>query len=206
MDYLIRLSGTQGRKICVDPGEAEAIYLYPGEIRKWNITDGMQVTKEWFEALRQETALPRARKRAMAIISKRDKTEQELRDKLTQSMNDSRSVEEAISFMKDNGYIDDRRYASEYLLYKRKKKSFLRIRMDLKAKGIPEEILSLLFEEEGKQEAEDLVPLFDKYIRRFPVFDREAAGRTYAHFARKGYRGSLISSLIREAMAAEEGS
>ena len=158
MDYLIRLRQTEGRKICVDPGQKEAIYLYPGEIRKWNIADGMQVSEEWFEALRQKTALVRAKKRAMAIIARRDKTEQELRDKLTESMNDSRSVEEALSF---------RRYASEYLFYKRKKKSFFTIRMELRSKGIPEEILSLLFEEEGAQDREDLAPLFNKYIRRF---------------------------------------
>ena len=76
--------------------------------------------------------------------------------------------------------------------------------MELRSKGIPEEILSLLFEEEGAQDREDLAPLFNKYIRRFSPFDREAAGRTYAHFARKGYGRDLIRTLIREALADED--
>ena len=38
---------------------------------------------------------------------------------------------------------------------------------------------------------------FERYIRRFPDFDRDATRRTYAHFARKGYSHDLISRLIR---------
>ncbi len=197
MIYEIRLRPTKGRKIYVDPGEREGIYLYPAEIRKAGLRDGRELTDSDFEELRRLYALPRAKKRALGILTRRDKTEQELRDKLEESMTDSFSVDEAISYLKQYGYVDDYRYASEYIYYKRSKKSFRQIRADLRKKGIPSDILEQAFEESGGQEEEDIRQLFDKYIRRFEEMDSLARQKTYAHFARKGYDRELIGRLIR---------
>ena len=197
MVYEIRLCPTKGRKIYVDPVEREGIYLYPAEVRKAGLSDGRELTDTDLEELRRLYALPRAKKRALGILARRDKTEQELRDKLEESMTDTRSLDEAIDYLKQFGYVDDYHYASEYIYFKKKKKSFRQIRAELKRKGIPSDILERAFEECGGQKEEDLRSLFDKYIRRFEVFDSLAEQKTYAHFARKGYDRELIRGLVR---------
>ena len=100
MQYKITLTDTGKKKVYVNPGVREGIYLYPGEIKKLRLEDGSELEQDEFERIRLEYALPRAKHRAIAILAKRDKTEQELRDKLLQSLTDTQSLEEAISYMK----------------------------------------------------------------------------------------------------------
>ena len=140
MQYKITLTDTSKKKVYVNPGVREGIYLYPGEIKKLRLEDGSELEQDEFERIRLEYALPRAKHRAIAILAKRDKTEQELREKLLQSLTDTQSLEEAISYMKACGYVDDTQYARDYLYFKKGRKSFLQIKMELQKKGIPAEV------------------------------------------------------------------
>lgn len=119
MQYKITLTDTSKKKVYVNPGVREGIYLYPGEIKKLRLEDGSELEQDEFERIRLEYALPRAKHRAIAILAKRDKTEQELREKLLQSLTDTQSLEEAISYMKACGYVDDTQYARDYLYFRR---------------------------------------------------------------------------------------
>ena len=59
--------------------------------------------------------------------------------------------------MKACGYVDDTQYARDYLYFKKGRKSFLQIKMELQKKGIPAEVLETVFEEEGSQQMEDIL-------------------------------------------------
>ena len=48
--------------------------------------------------------------------------------------------------MKSCGYVDDTQYARDYLYFKKGRKSFLQIKMELQKKGIPAEVLETVFE------------------------------------------------------------
>lgn len=196
MRYKITLEDTGKKKIYVNPEVREGIYLYPGEVKKLKLEDGSEIEQDEFEKIRLEYALPRAKHRAIAILAKRDKTEKELREKLLQSLTDMQSLEETISYMKSCGYVDDEQYARDYLYFKKGRKSFLQIKMELQKKGIPSQILEEVFEEEGGQQIEDILVQVQKYMKKFPTLDFAAKQKIYAHFARKGYTGDLI----REAM------
>lgn len=198
MDYTIHLHKTSGKKIYVDPEYTEGIYLYPVEIKKHKLTEGCIITEEQFCRLWEEYAVPRAKKRALGILVKKDCTEQELCDKLAASFHDARSVERALAFVKEHGYVDDRNYAKEYLYYKKGKKSYRQIRMELSKKGISGQILDELFEETGAQRKEDLQLHVQKYIRKFPVMDALARQKTCAHFCRKGYETGLVREVLED--------
>ena len=81
MYYKVTLTETDKKKVYVDPGIREGIYLYPGEIKKLKLETGSEIEQDEFERIRLEYALPRAKHRAIAILAKRDKTEKELREK-----------------------------------------------------------------------------------------------------------------------------
>ena len=189
MSYTVTLRETDKKKVYVDPGIREGIYLYPGEIKKLKLLEGSMLEEDEFERIRLQYALPRAKHRAIAILAKRDKTEKELRDKLQQSLIDTKTLEETISYVRTCGYVDDLQYARDYIYFKKGRKSFLQIKMEL-------QVLETVFEEEGGQEMEDILMQIKKYMRRFPQLDYASRQKIYAHFALKGYN----SELIREAM------
>lgn len=199
MLYRITLVDTGKKKIYVNPGEREGIYLYPGEIKKLKLEAGSEIGQDEFEKIRLEYALPRAKHRAIAILAKRDKTEKELREKLQQSLTDTQSLEETISYMKSCGYVDDEQYARDYLYFKKGRKSFLQIKMELQKKGISSQVLEQIFEEEGGQQIEDILVQVKKYMKKFPSLDFVAKQKIYAHFARKGYAGELIREAVNRA-------
>ena len=200
MYYKVTLTETDKKKVYVDPGIREGIYLYPGEIKKLKLETGSEIEQDEFERIRLEYALPRAKHRAIAILAKRDKTEKELREKLAQSLTDTQSLEETINDMKACGYVNDEQYVRDYLYFKRGRKCFLQIKMELQKKGISQQILEAVFEEEGEQQPEDLLEQVKKYMKKFPELDFTSRHKVYAHFARKGYSGNLI----REAMTQAE--
>ena len=106
--------------------------------------------------------------------------------------------------MKACGYVDDIQYARDYLYFKKGRKSFLQIKMELQKKGIPAEVLETVFEEEGSQQMEVILEQVRKYMRKFPELDFPARQKVYAHFARKGYAGDLIREAIDKIEELEE--
>lgn len=198
MDYRIRLTGTEGKKVYIDPEGMEGFYLYPGEVKKSRLTDGMLLSEEDLEKIRLTYAIPRAKKRALGILVKGDQTTHQLREKLEKSYHDSRSIEAALEFVTDAGYVDDLQYARDYLHSRKHRKSYRMIRMDLAGKGIPSEMLDILFEEEGDQAREDVEEAVIKYARKFPKTDRAALRKICAHFYRKGYNPELIQTIVKE--------
>ncbi len=206
MIYRIRLTETDKKKVYVDPGAREGIFLYPGEIKKLKLEDGSEVEEDEFERIRLQYALPRAKHRAIAILAKRDKTERELREKLQQSLTDTQSLEDTIAYMKSCGYVDDAQYARDYIYFKKRRKSFLQIKMELQKKGIPSEVLETVFEEEGGQQMEDILMQVRKYVKKFTALDFNSKQKVYAHFARKGYAGELIREAMTRIEENEEAS
>ena len=196
MEYVIHLVPTSGKKTYVNPEYREGIYLYPSEIKKEKLIDEGRIEEDKLERIRIEYAVPRAKKRALGILVKRDRTEKELRDKLKDSFNDEQSIEDAVAYVKSFGYVDDFSYARDYLYFKKSKKSYSMIRMELREKGISSEILDLVFEEAGFQDKEDLVPHVKKYIRKFEVLDAVAKRKICAHFCRKGYQAELVRDIL----------
>ncbi len=197
MNYRITLDKTSGKKIYVNPGEREGIYLYPSEIRRCRLEEGASVTQEELEQMRLQFALPRAKRRAIAILARRDQTEYELRQKLEKSFTDSFSLEETMEFVRACGYVDDLQYSRDYMASKRHRKSFRMMKMELKRKGISDAVLAQAFEEAGQDRDSDLAPLVEKYLRRFPVIDETALQKTEAHFYRKGYQAGLVRRVVR---------
>ncbi len=198
MGATLHIQKTNKKKLYLTMQYGEGMYLYPSEIKKTGFKDGDSIEEEEFEKLRQEYAVPRAKKRLLHCLAKRDCTEYELRDKLKKSLNDNLSIDEAVEYARDHGYIDDERYAREYLDFKKEKKSYRQIQRKLRYKGVSEDVVNTVFEDAGEQNEEDIRPLVSKYVRKFSAMDWEAKLRTYRHFSRKGYDPGVVRRLLDE--------
>ena len=74
--------------------------------------------------------LTRAKRRALYILERCDRTEQELRTKLSRNY-EPETVEEAIRYVKQYDYIDDKRYAINYLKSRCQVKSRRQVEQEL---------------------------------------------------------------------------
>ena len=59
-----------------------------------------------------------ARKKALRLLEHMDRTEKGLTDRLLRAGFSEELAEDAVSYVKDYGYINDRRYALNYIMYR----------------------------------------------------------------------------------------
>ena len=84
--------------------------LYRGEGKKYSLAEGVELSKEQYEEIHNEILVKRARKRAMHLLERMDRTEAQLREKLLKAEFEPEFIEQAIAYVKSYGYLDDERY------------------------------------------------------------------------------------------------
>ena len=100
-------------KIYID--ETFKFVLYKGEVSRFGIRIGEEIPPETEEKIRTEVLLKRAKLRAMHLLEDMDRTESALREKLRQGLYPSDVTEAAIEYVKSFGYLDDVRYAENFV-------------------------------------------------------------------------------------------
>lgn len=95
------------------------------------------------EPASDDQLLRRARSRALYLLEASDKTEKQLREKLATNY-PPEIVDQVIDFVKARHYLDDARFARNYVEMRDRTKSRRVICMELKEKGVSREIVDAL--------------------------------------------------------------
>ena len=91
----------------------------------------------------------KAAKKAMELIAYQDRTEKELKERLYRAGFSEKAAEEAMNYVMSFGYINDRRYVENYLMFQSGKRSKKEIIYRLQQKGIPSDLIEEILEEKG---------------------------------------------------------
>ena len=176
-----------------------AFILYKGEMKKLNIREGGSLSSDTLEMIYTEILYRRARLRAMHLLEDMDRTEAGLREKLRQGEYPEEITEKAIAYVRSFGYLDDIRYAENFILSRRDSKSRREIEALLKKKGVAGTDISQAFSNCYTEEEE--LEAVRKILRkkRFDpdTADRAALQKIYGYLARKGFRYEIIRQVIQ---------
>ena len=162
---------------------------------------GDEISEEELTAFEEAAGSRRAFNSALNSLDYRDHSEREIRTKLLRK-HDAEYVDEAVEKLLELNLINDERYAENYAreLFEHKKFGEMRIRAELRAKGISADIaneaVEALFDEEEPDNIQRIVDIIGKrYYNRM----NDEVGRKKVFFAlqRMGYSFSDI----REAMS-----
>lgn len=124
-----------------------AFILYKGELGRFRLAEGKEIEEESYRCIMEEILPKRAKLRCMNLLQSRDYTEKQLEEKLRQGEYPAHCIDEAVSYVKSYGYINDRNYAKTYIEYHIEERSKTRIETDLLRKGISKELIREVFEE-----------------------------------------------------------
>ena len=190
-------------KIFID-GEF-AFVLYKGEIRDYRIRQGEEIDYASYRQITEDLLPKRAKLRAMNLLQKRDYTEKQLRDKLSEGQYPPQIIDEAVDYVKSYRYLDDDRYARDYITYHMESRSRARITQDLAGKGISKDVILSVMEElyegdDGDAELSQVRQLLVKKRYDPDNSDFKEKQKVIAFLLRKGYS----MSTIRKAMAVDE--
>lgn len=176
-----------------------AFVLYKGELSRYGIREGIQVEDELREKVMNEVILKKAKLRAMHLLEDMDRSESALREKLRQGLYPPEAVETAISYVKSFGYLDDARYAENFVQSRKASKSRREILYQLCQKGVSREIAQRVVEEcfDGQGETEAILKIIEKKRVDLRTATPEQMQKLYGHLARKGFRYEDIRQVIQ---------
>lgn len=196
--HIVELDKKKG-KVHLENGEAFALYL--GEIKKYQLKEGMELEEDVYQEIVYDLLEKRARERMLYLLRDTDKTEKQIREKLMAGNYPKTAVEAAILFGKTHHYIDDRRYAEEFIRARGSKLSRKELEYKLMQKGISKEICQEVYElaqEEGLQEEAAIERLLQKKNVNFSEITPEEKQKIYAYFMRKGFSYDSILKKVNE--------
>ena len=193
----------------------ERFWLYRKDITELHLEEKQIISDAFFETMIQDKVLLYAKKKALELLERMDRSEAELRAKLLQRDFSEQIVSEAIAYTKKFHYLDDLRFASNFISMRSSSKSKKQICYSLAQKGVSKEIIEeayseflLRHKEEqqwlGKEEEAEVenpeVFAIQKIVKRKgkPIGDytKEELMKLTASLYRKGFSSANIRKVL----------
>lgn len=179
-----------------------AFVLYKGDLSKYKIYEGSEISEETVKVIFEEVLPTRAFNRCLYLLNARDYTEYELRNKLLSDGYPAEIAQNVIIRIDSYGYLDDYRYACGYIESRIHKKSREELKRELIRKGVKEEIISEAFgilKEENRIEDEvsNIKKILQKRHYNADTADYQTTQKQIQYLYRKGFKTEDIRKAIK---------
>ena len=184
-------------KVYID--EQFAFVLYKGEIARYEIQEGVEISEEMVDRIKTEVLTKRAKRRALYLLSRMERTREQLRRRLEQDFYPEDVAESAIRYVEAFGYIGDADYARRYISSRQSTKSAWEMKMALLQKGIAkEEVERALKECAPEQKESDTIRRILEKKRFFAETASDAEKKKMQDYLlRKGFHYEEIRQVIQ---------
>lgn len=187
-------------KIYID--EEFAFVLYKGELRHYKLMVGEEITEEIYYDIVNILLVKRAKRRGMALLKSRPYTEKQMCDKLRQGYYPESVISQALLYLESYGYLDDARYALDYIDYHKEAKSRRRLEQDLIRKGIEKPVIAealTAWEAQGNkvEETDQIARWIRKKAYDIRTNDLKEKQKMAAFLFRKGFNLSNIQKALQ---------
>lgn len=140
-----------------------------------------------------------AKVRALRLLTIRDRSVYELKERLKQHFSEE-EASETVAYLKELGYLDDLRFATNYVQYRNRMRptgNFL-LRIELRQKGIDDSFIEQVLNPPDQQY--ELAQVLAKQrlgsLERFEDIVRRR--RLYGLLERRGFPSSVIKSVVSD--------
>ena len=196
-------------KISFENGEFLVVY------KGMTDTEATELPEETYAALFKEM-VRYAKRRAMNLLIKSDRSVAEIRSKLSEDGHNPEIIAEVLKFLDSYGYLDDRRTAEQLVRAYREQKSIREIRSKLKMRGISDEdaeyAINTVYNEHSASmndagfeasAAEHEISVMVSQLKRsgmtpesIHALDRKDRDKLAAKFYRKGFKADNIRKVL----------
>lgn len=164
------------------------------------LKEGKNITEETLNYILDTEIYAAARSAAVSFLAMKLRTAYEVSQKLSDMGYGEATIEKVIDNLKEINYIDDYNYACKYISEKSKlkPKSVKLLSMELKQKGITDDIINNTFENFELDEGEVALELLRKRFSKYTVFDEKMIQKMKTFLAGRGFSYSQISKAVTE--------
>lgn len=160
------------------------------DVLKSKIEIGKELKEEEIKGLKSDDERAKVMNKALGYLARRSHAEKELKTKLLNKFPKGALVEKTIKRLQELGYIDDEKFAREWIEYRltSKPRGRIVIKRELLAKGVPvdtvEIMLDLVYNRD--REKKELTRLLDLKKLKCPD-TRKGRNRLISYLLRRGF-------------------
>ncbi|ABX42799.1 regulatory protein RecX [Lachnoclostridium phytofermentans] len=184
-----------------------AFWLYRKDYKELPLEVGLKIPDTLLLKIESELVLRYAKKQALTLLERMDRTELELVTKLRDKEFPEHVVTQAITYVKNFHYLDDYRYTLNYIRGRYQTKSKRQLSYALYQKGINQSDIDRAYEEimgsfsestEDKDlEEEAILRIVRRKGKPMDEFTKEEKQKLVASLYRKGFHNHTIQKVLR---------
>lgn len=194
---VVRIDRLAGERVLVVLEDGTGFPLYRKELDQFAIREGEELEPGASARIFGELLPKRARACAMNYLLHMDRTEQQLRRKLQELGYPRQAAEQAVEYVRSFHYLDDVRYAVNYMTGHSEDRSLHRMEQELYQRGISRESFEkALLQVETPDEEQQIRKLLEKKHYSGAEADRKETERITRFLLGRGYRMSAIQHVL----------
>lgn len=194
-----QIGKSENYKIYLD--ESYALTLNMLTIYKNSLRVGDEIEKEGLEKMQFESEKIIAFDRAINLLSRASKTAKDMKTYLKGKGYSQSICDYVVEKLEGYKYIDDKRYAEDYVESVRKRKGPRVIKQQLLLKGISSNIIDSALE--GLNQKKEVLVLAEKYMKNKEKTP-QVKQKLYRHLMTKGFNYDECKSAISKAFEGDE--
>ncbi len=177
-----------------------AFSLIQQDILYFKLREGEMLPREKYDYIMENLIYIKAQEAALHFLGYRARTKKEVSEKLGEKEYAPEVIQKVLLFLEKYGYLDDEVYARAYVRdsIKLKPKGRFLLRMELAQKGVNDETIQRVLEEELIDEMEGAKRLIRKKVKDFSAVDEKKKNSVFAALQRKGYSFELTKEAFLE--------
>ena len=186
-------------------------YIFSGTLEaeilvKYKLKTGDEIDEENLKNIKLENGKLATFSRALNYIEKGLHTEKQIVKYLKEKGYEQESIENAVTKLKEYGYINDEYYTESYIRSYKDKKGKIKLKYDLISKGVNPQIIDQKIQEliNNKDSLFACKKLLEKYIKN-KTFDRKLKAKAFSYLISKGFESDIIINLLNEVALNESG-
>ncbi|MEJ5285970.1 MAG: hypothetical protein CH6_4067 [Candidatus Kapaibacterium sp.] len=178
-------------------------------VAKYKLSKGKKLDTNLLTDILKEQRIIEAKNIALNFVSYKQRTKFEVEQKLKQKHYTESEIQKAIEFLEDFGYLDDKKFAKDYLQFalKQKKYSLLRIKNNLFQKGLSKDVIDEVLRDlqVDSQEFENAMNLALKKFQQLVRMNKDNPVQKVAQYLySKGFSWEMINKVVEELPGNEE--
>lgn len=177
-------------------GDGRYIFsLSEAELLNLGLKINQEINEDDLRKLNEKAVLDKAYDRSLNLIMRRPRSEWEIRDYLQRKNYDQKIIASVLSKLGEAGYIDDEGFARRWIENRRllKPTSKRKLRLELKQKHVPDEIIHQCLGDNETDEVEVVRGIIEKKRMQSRYQDEQ---KLIAYLARQGFSYADIKTAL----------
>ena len=177
--------------------EKYSFALSETELLRLGIYAGLELTENELEELKDDSVRDKARYQALGQLSRRQRSEWELRDYLKRKEYSPEIIDQVMEQLTEYGYVDDKKFAEAWIANRRllKATSARRLRQELRQKRVSDEVIDEALAEDETDELEVLKDVVERKRKQTKYKDDL---KLMQYLVRQGFDYGSIKSALEE--------